>query len=230
VLGRDPTVGRALVERLVDKLRAAHLRPGQMDVNDTVRSVELAPLPSTSARLTQVALAPAKQQRAARGEAFDPAQLAEMRLRGSARRDGDLQQDVWCGAAGRSLINVEYDQLGQSLLPKYLGEALALTSQRPADGVLAAATTEAHHIVTGLSCKPLPSGATNLTFELVTKLELDDQAVANEWWSQRGWSSKDAWKMPERVYGLEAIILPILQDRAKQTTRWDGLVLHVTRE
>jgi hypothetical protein len=85
-------------------------------------------------------------------------------------------------------------------------------------------------IRTGLDCAKIPVGPnTALDLTLETRLSLDEAQLAQEWWSKHHWSSEAAWKMPERVYRLEDIILPILKKSAARRIPRGRVALHVNR-
>jgi hypothetical protein len=234
VLGRDPVLARALVGALVTRLRAAPIQPGKMRPIDTVESVELAPLLPMTTHATRFEILARRDQQKLFGASFDPKQLKEFRLEQSARfGGGGLSQKIWCGAGGRAMLYLHYEQTGEHTLPAYLQEHVVLAPSASAPrGVLAApATTTERRIQTGLNCARLGvSPDIRLDLELRTARSLDDGALAQAWWSRTRWSSDDAWQMPERVYRLEDVVLPILKDQVARPTAWGPVVMHVRRE
>jgi len=230
---REPAMARQVIGSLVHKLRGAPIRPGKMTADDTVQSVELAPLDATATKITKIELMPAAAQRAMFGSGYDASQLAELKLNQAASFDGGVAQKIWCGARGRSMLYVDYEQAGERPLPAYIKEQVALVApaNAPARSVAPPQVISDKQIQTGLNCGPLPTGP-NIELDLVleTQLSLDGAVVAQQWWSHDRWSSADAWQMPERAYGLEALVLPILQDRVSHPTRWNRAALHVARE
>lgn len=233
VLGRDAAIARSLVGTLVAKLRAAPVHPGKMRPEDAVQSVELAPLPATTTRATRLELAARGEQQALFGTGFDPKQLTELALVKAAQFDGGLSQKLWCGARGRAMMYLHYEQAAELALPAYLQErvVLAPVTGLPPRVIAPPRASSDHRILTGIDCAALRVGAdTALELALSSELALDDHALEQQWWSRNGWSSDDAWQMPERVYRLEDIVAPILRDRAARATAWGRVVLHVERK
>ena len=231
VLSRETEVARALVSTIVQKLRAAPIQPGKMSPADTVHSVELAPLTATAVQAPRIESVSKLEQQQIFGPKFDQAQLLELKLKESARFGGGLSQKVWCGASGRSLLDISYD-LGRRTLPAYLQERVRLVpdGRAPASSVAPPTDAGPRRVRTGIQCSALPVRPDNtLTFTLQSELSLDPAELDKQWWSRNGWSSASSWQMPERVYLLEDIILPILKARAKQPARWDRVVFHVER-
>lgn len=232
VLSRDAALGRALADAIVKKLRAAPIQPGKMRPDETVQGVELAPLAATPTRAASVAQVPADEQRRIFGKTFDPARLAELKLEASARFGDGISLKIWCGANGRSMLDLRYEQTGGRTLPPYFKEQVVLVpaGTAPKGAVAAPAPAGADRIRTGVSCEGVPVGPdTELGFTLETHLALDEAELATQWWSRAHWSSEDAWQMPERVYRLEDIILPILKQRAGRRIRWGRVAIHVKR-
>jgi hypothetical protein len=233
VFSREPATARAFVGTLVKKLRTAPIQPGKMSPQDAVQTVELAPLAATTTRASRLEIVPQKEQQTIFGDKFDPAKLAELKLQEAARFGGGLAQKLWCGANGRSMLYLRYDQAGERTVPMYVKEQVVLV---PAAGLPAGAVAPPtphgdNRILTGVSCGPIHAGPdTELGFTLETQLALDEPALQGQWWSQTGWSSEDAWQMPERVYRLEDIVLPILKDRVTRPAVWDRVVIHVQRD
>jgi len=233
VLSRDAAIGRALVGVLEAKLRAAPVHPGKMRPEDTVHSVELAPLSATTTRAVRLEMAARREQQELFGASFDPKQLAEIGLLNAAPFGGGLSQKMWCGARGRAMMYLHYAQDGPRTLPAYLAEhvALAPVAGIPPRVIAPPHATSDPRILTGVDCAALRVAPdTTLELALSSALSLDDSAVAQQWWSRDGWSSTDAWQMPERVYRLDDLILPILHDRVTRAAAWGRVILHVDRK
>ncbi len=232
VLSREPAVGGRLVAKLVKRLREAPIQPGKMSPNEAVQSIELAPLMPVATRATALELVSRPEQQAIFGTGFDPKQLHELRFKGATQAGGELDPKIWCGARGRAMLDLRYEQAGATTLPAYLRERIVLVPQPgiPPRTIAPPKPAGDRRIRTGLDCARLPAGSdTTLTLELHTELALDATA-RDAWWSSTGWSSEDAWQMPERVYRLEDIVLPILRDRATHPATWGLVKLHVHRD
>ena len=235
VFSRDAALARGVVSGVVEKLRKAPIQPGKMNSQDTVQSVELAPLTATSVRATRIAVVPRPEQEKIFGSGFDPAKLVELKLGDSAPLGNGVSQRVWCGANGRSMLYVEYQRAGDRLVPPYIAEHVVLgpDSQPPAPpGSVAPPTTgDGDRIRTGLNCAALSPGPNiEIGFALETQLTLDESQLERQWWSHTAWSSSDSWQMPERVYRLEDIVLPVLRARVARPSNWGRVVFHVKRD
>jgi hypothetical protein len=235
VFSRDAILARGVVSRVVDKLRKAPIQPGKMNSQDTVQSVELAPLAATPVRAARITVVPRPEQEKIFGSAFDPAKLVEFKLGESAAMGSGLSQRVWCGGNGRSMLYVEVQRTGDRLLPAYLVEHVALVadsgSPAPPGSVAPPKPHDGDQILTGLNCAPLSPGPNiEVGFALETQLAQDDSQLERQWWSHNAWSSSDSWQMPERVYQLEDIVLPIVKARVARPTSWGRVVLHVKRD
>jgi hypothetical protein len=235
VFSRDATHARGLVSRVVEKLRKAPIQPGKMNSQDTVQSVELAPLTATSVRAVRIEVVPRPEQEKIFGSGFDPAKLVELKLGESAPIGNGVSQRVWCGANGRSMLYVDYLRAADRLLPAYILEHVALVpdsrSPAPPRSVAPPTPRDGDRIQTGLDCAPLSPGPNiEIGFSLETQLALDSSQLEHQWWSQAAWSSSDSWQMPERVYRLEDIVLPVLQARVARPSDWGRVVVHVKRD
>ena len=233
VFSRDTAIARSVVGTLVKKLRAAPIQPGKMSPQDAVQTVELAPLTATTTHASRIELVPQSEQQKIFGDKFDPAQLAEFKLQESAPFGGGLAQKAWCGANGRSMLYLRYDQAGERMLPLYIKEQITLVpaANLPAGAIAPPHASGDNRIITGVQCRPIPAGPnTELGFTLQTQLALDTQQLESQWWSHTRWSSEDAWQMPERVYRLEDLVLPILKSRVTRPAVWDRVVMHVQRD
>lgn len=232
---RDHALAREVVRNLVDKLRKAPIQPGKMNPQDTVQAVELAPLTATATRAARVEIVPSQEQQKIFGSGFDPAKLVELKLGDSAPLGAGISQKVWCGANGRSMLYVRYDQPGEHALPPYVKEQVVLVpdarSALPRGSIAPPSGKDGDRILTGLNCGPLSPGPNlEIGFALQTQLSLDEAQLEHQWWSHTAWSSEDSWQMPERVYRLEDIVLPILKGRIARPTDWGRVVLHVKRD
>jgi hypothetical protein len=206
-----------------------------MNPQDTVQAVELAPLTATATRAARVEVVPQQEQQKIFGSGFDPAKLVELKLGDSAPLGGGISQKVWCGANGRSMLYVRYDQPGEHTLAPYIKEQVVLVpdarSVLPRGSIAPPSGKDGARILTGLNCGPLsPSPNVEVGFALQTQLSLDEPQLEHEWWSHAAWSSEDSWRMPERVYRLEDIVLPILKGRMARPTEWGRVVLHIKRD
>ena len=225
VFSRDPVLGRHVVDLTVDKLRGAPIQPGKMAANDTVRWVELSPLLPATVAAREVVLPPLAEQ-----QGIDPSEFAEFRLEGSQTFDGGLSSKVWCGSNGKGLLYVDYDRTPALDWPDWLQEDVVLVQPPGTDNVVAPpAMAGSGRLRTGVNCTLLVAGHSKLTLPLQTGLRFDEEAAADEWWSRADWSSNDTWKKPERLYGLEELILPILRERVSRPARWGEVVIHVDR-
>lgn len=236
VFSRDAALARGVVSGVVKKLREAPIQPGKMNSQDTVQSVELAPLTATSVRAARIEVVPRPEEEKIFGSGFDPARLEELKLKESAAMGSGISQRVWCGANGRRMLYVGYQRTGDRQLPAYIGEQVILApdSRSPAPPPRAVALPTPHdgdRIRTGLDCAVLSPGPNiEIGFALESQLTLDESQLEHQWWSRAAWSSQDSWKMPERVYGLEDIVLPILKARVARHSEWGRVVLHVQRD
>ena len=227
VLSRDVRLGRSLVTALAAKLKAAPIQPGKMKPEDTVQSLELAPLNAASVHPLKVEMAPPGDQ-----QGIPPAALAEFRVEGSAPIADGVSSKVWCGSGGKGLLVLSYQRGDDGMLPHYLHEEVVLTADKDAPpGALAPPVAiGAGRVRTGVNCSALPKGHTELRLALETRTALDDGLSANEWWTRAHWSSEDNWKMPERLYGLDDLVLPILRARSARTSPWGTIRVHVQRD
>lgn len=237
VFSRDAALGRGISAELVKKLRAAPIQPGKMRPEDTAHRVELAPLAARPTRAVGLEVAPLDHQRVVFGSGFVAAQFAELKLKEKQPFGDSLAVRVWCGPKGRAMLFLRYEQDGASALPPYFVEEVVLVppANAPQGSVAppSAAPVSAgpRQIQTGLNCAPISKGPdTPIDLSLETHLRLDTAQLDRQWWSQRGWSSEDAWQRPERVYRLEDIILPILKQRATRRIRAGSVALHVNRD
>jgi hypothetical protein len=236
VFSRDTALARGVVSGVVKKLREAPIQPGKMNPQDTVESVELAPLTATSVRAARIEVVPRPEEERMFGSGFDPARLEELKLKESAAMGSGMSQRVWCGANGRRMLYVGYQRADDRQLPAYIAEQVVLApdSRSPAPPPRSVAPPTPHdgdRIRTGLDCAALSPGPNiEIGFALETQLALDESQLEHQWWSHTAWSSQDSWKMPERVYGLEDIVLPILKARVTRRTEWGRVVLHVQRD
>jgi len=235
VFSRDASLARGMVSGVVDKLRKAPIQPGKMNSQDTVQSVELAPLAAASVRAVRIDVVPRPEQEKIFGSGFDPAKLVEFKLGDSAPMGSGISQRVWCGANGRSMLDVEYQRAVDRLLPPDIVEQVVLVpdsrSPAPPGSVAKLTPGEGGRIRTGLNCEVLSPGPNiEIGFALETQLALDASVCDHQWWSHTAWSSSDSWQMPERVYRLEDIVLPILRARVARPSAWGRVVLHVKRD
>jgi len=226
VFSRDPVAGRRVVDLTVEKLRGAPIQPGQMAADVAVKWVELAPLIPATIAPREVVLPPLSEQ-----AGIEPAAFAEFRLEGSQTFSDGLSSKIWCGSFGKGLLYVDYDRTPTRSWPDWLREDVVLRQPDGTDNVVAPPTAmEPGRLRTGINCQA--SGLDPrcpIRMSLQTRLEFDEEAASDEWWTRGGWSSSDTWKMPERLYGLEELVLPIVQERATRPTIWGDVVVHVDR-
>ena len=235
VFSRDATLARGVVTSVVEKLRTAPIQPGKMNSQDTVQSAELAPLTATSVRVAGIEVVPRPEQEKIFGSGFDPAKLVELKLGDAALMGNGISQRVWCGANGKSMLYVQYQRASARLLPAYIVEKVVLVPDSrpppPPRSVAPPVARDGDRILTGLDCAAVSPGPNiEIGFALETQVALDESQLEHQWWAHTAWSSSDSWQMPERVYRLQDIVLPILKARVARPSDWGRVVFHVKRD
>ncbi len=231
VFARDEKLGRGFVQTVTAKLKRVPIQPGGlggsfMRPDDAVQSIELGPLSAPTLRLARLEILPRGEQKGLPATAYP-----EIKLEAQKEMASGLSAKVWCGPQGGALMAVSYDRATDGVLPPYFREQVEMSpGPAPPRSLANAMAIDDHRLRTGVSCPPLPPGHTELTQRLVTRAVLDESGVRGQWWSRERWSGEDTWKMPERLYGLEELVLPLLRERAARTTEWGTLHLHVQRD
>lgn len=228
---REPALGRAFVATLTQKLRRIPIQPGglggvHMNADDAVQSVELAPLSPSTVKLAKLELLPRAEQKG-----MPPGAFPEFRLEAQKPMSSGLSSKVWCGPQGGALLAVDYERAGDGVLPGYYKEEVRLVPGAAPPRSLAPPTPLAERrLRTGVNCVPLQKGHTELQLALETHYTLDENATRGQWWSREKWSGEDTWKTPERLYGLEDLVLPILRERAAAVVAGGMLHVHVQHD
>ncbi len=228
---RDEKLGRSFVASLTARLKKAPIQPGGLGGNfmkpeDCVQSLELSPLSASTLRIAKLEVLPRAEQKGLPANAYP-----EFKLEAQKEMASGLSSKVWCGPNGAALLALDYDRAADGVLPAYFREQVELgAGPAPARALAAAVAMGDGRLRTGVNCVPLPAGHTELVQRLVTRAVLDESAARGQWWSRERWSAEDTWQMPERLYGLEDLVLPLLRERAGRTTDWGTAHIHVQRD
>ena len=230
-LTRDPKQGRRFTSALVEKLRAdPTIQPGEMPANQTVHSVELAPLGVPGVTLG----APTKVQRGSGDSALDPLAWSEFRLMNAQSAQSGALAEVQCGNLGKAWLTAPISVIDGVAFDDHLTWSITAEGPKAMENLpdrvgQAKVGASSDDLQVFTSCAPLGLRAApwTLQYRIMRHVTVDAESAKTQWWHEQ--SAPNAFEMPEKVFGLEEVVLTVLNDAVGKPVEVGRLAVCVRR-
>ncbi len=216
VLSRDIDTGQSFADRIAEQLEQSSIaRP-----DGYIETIRLAPYRAGTYTFSTIQIPPS-----ARSES------SLQRQRSATRGAPGLGIAYRCSGRQPTRLHLGLDyQPSEPELPPSLQTSLSLSLTRaPSDHAIkppSPVEPKQHIYLTGVQCLRMPSGQSDVVYELKTGLA-STSSDGDPWWQT--WSTPNTYEMPERIYQFENISRAVLETNTRSEALYDRAIVRIRK-